>query len=81
MSDDEMSEWVPVVRALAEIVRAERFDGEDACRYLRRLMAQSSSEPSGEAFRFTGLFAQIAGSPDDVADVLERTARQLEGGH
>ncbi|MDB5289035.1 MAG: hypothetical protein JWL69_276 [Phycisphaerales bacterium] len=81
VSDDEMHEWVPVVRALADIVRAERFDGQSACKYLRRLMAQSPVEPSGEAFRFTELFARIDGSPEEVAEALEQTARQLECGN
>jgi hypothetical protein len=81
VSDDEMHEWVPVVRALARIVRAEGFDGLGASTYLKRLMAQSPAEPSGEAFRFTELFARIDGSPEEVAQALEQTARLLECGY
>jgi hypothetical protein len=78
--DDEMSDWVPVVRALAQVVRAQGFDGESATRYLRHMLAQSRAEPSAEAFHFAGLFAHIGGTPDDLANALEQTALRLETG-
>src|SRR5258708_7998409 len=78
--DEEMSDWVPVVRALARVVRDQGFDGESASRFLRHLLAQSDTEPSAAAFHFTGLFAHIDGSPDDVANALEQTALRLETG-
>ena len=80
MCDNEMSDWVPVVRALAQVVRAQGFDGEGASRYLRHLLAQFPTEPSAAAFHFTGLFAHINGTPDDVANALEQTALRLETG-